>query len=102
MQGRNGDTDVENGLVDTVWEREGGTDRESSIDTYTIMCQISSLWEAAREDRELNLVLCDDLEGCGGGRGGRLKTEGTYVQLWLIRVAVWHCRAIYLQLKNIF
>ena len=93
---------MENGLVDIVGEREGGTDRESSINTYTIMCQTSSLWEAAREDRELSLVLCDDLEGGGGGRGGRLKTEGTYVQLWLIHVVVWHCKAIYLQLKNIF
>ena len=31
-------TDVENGLVDTMGEREGGTDRESSINIYTLSC----------------------------------------------------------------
>ena len=33
-------------------------------------------------------MLCDDLEGWDGSRGGRLKREGIYVQLWLIHV-VW-------------
>jgi len=34
----NGDTDIENGLVDTVREGEGGTNRESSIDIYILSC----------------------------------------------------------------
>ena len=34
----NGDTDIENGLVDTMREGEGGTNRESSIDIYTLSC----------------------------------------------------------------
>ena len=34
LQGRNGDADIENGLVDTAGEGEGGTDRENSIDIY--------------------------------------------------------------------
>ncbi|RJF75347.1 hypothetical protein D4Z77_08730, partial [Campylobacter coli] len=36
MQGRNGDTDVENGLKDTVREGESGTCGESSINIYTL------------------------------------------------------------------
>ena len=51
-------------------------------------------------------MLCDHLEGWdgGGGVGGKLKREGTYVYLWLICVVVWqkptqHCKAIILQLK---
>ena len=36
LQGRNRDIDVENGFVDTVGEGEGGTNWESSIDTYTL------------------------------------------------------------------
>ena len=38
MQRMNEDTDVENGLLDTVREGEGGTNRESSIDIYTLSC----------------------------------------------------------------
>ena len=37
MQGRNRDTDVEKRLVDTVWEAEGGTNRESSTETYILL-----------------------------------------------------------------
>ena len=36
LQGRNRDSDVENGLVDTAGEGEGGTNWESSIETYTL------------------------------------------------------------------
>ena len=36
MQGRNRDTDVENGLVDTVGKGEGGMNLESSTDIYTL------------------------------------------------------------------
>ena len=35
LQGSNRGTDIENRLVDTVGEEEGGTDGESSIKTYT-------------------------------------------------------------------
>ena len=38
MQGRNGDTDIENGLMDTAGEGEGGKNWESSIDIYTLSC----------------------------------------------------------------
>jgi len=36
LQGRNRDTEVESGLVDTVGKREGGMNLESSIDIYTL------------------------------------------------------------------
>ena len=38
LQGRNGDADVENGLVDTVWERRSGPNGKSSINRYTLLC----------------------------------------------------------------
>ena len=37
MQGRN-DADIENGLVDTVGDGEGGTNGESGIDIYKLSC----------------------------------------------------------------
>ena len=37
FQERNGDLDVENGLVVTVGKGESGTDGESNIDTYTLL-----------------------------------------------------------------
>ena len=44
MQGRNGDTDIENKLVDPVGEGESRTTGESSIDVDTPLCvkQIAS------------------------------------------------------------
>ena len=38
FQGKSGDADKENGLVNTVAEGESGTNRESSIDIYTLSC----------------------------------------------------------------
>ena len=35
LQGSNGDTDIENRLVDMVREGEGGTNGENSVETYT-------------------------------------------------------------------
>ena len=37
MQGRNGDADVENGLVDTVGEAKSGVNAESNINIYTLL-----------------------------------------------------------------
>ena len=49
------------------------------------MCKIESSWEAATEHKNLNSVLCDDLESWdGGGVGGRSKREGIYVHIQLI------------------
>ena len=46
MQGRNGDADVENGLVDTVRERKSGMNGESSIRIYTVPCVT---WRAGKK-----------------------------------------------------
>ena len=57
--------------------------------------------------RELNLVLCNNLERWDGGEGrGEVQEEGTYVYLWLIHTVVWqkstqYCKAVIPQL-NIF
>ena len=34
----NGETDIENRIVDTMEEREGGTHWERSIETYALAC----------------------------------------------------------------
>ena len=50
-------------------------------------------------------MLCEYLEGWGGvGAGGRLKTEGIYIYLWLINTVIWqkpvqHYQAIIPQFK---
>ena len=36
LQGSSGNPDIENRLVDIMWEGEGGTNWESSIETYTL------------------------------------------------------------------
>jgi len=38
LQGRNGDAGVENGFVDIVREGESGTNEESSINMYILLC----------------------------------------------------------------
>ena len=38
MQGRNRDTDIEDGYMDTERGGEGGTNWESNSDTYTLSC----------------------------------------------------------------
>ena len=45
MQGSSGDADIENRLVDTEWEGEGGMNRESSMETHTlpyVKCKIAN------------------------------------------------------------
>ena len=39
MQGRNGNADVDNKLVDTAMEGGGGTNGESSINIYALSCR---------------------------------------------------------------
>ena len=57
---------------------------------HTNTCKIDSRWEHVFWLRELNLGLCDYLEGWNGMGGGREAHEGgTYVYLWLIHVDVW-------------
>ena len=76
LQGEDGDTDVENGLVDTVGEGESGMNEGSSINIYTLS---DIRWIAGEKlHRKSSLVLCDDLVGWAGGRGGRLQRKGMH------------------------
>ena len=44
--GQPGDADIENTLVDTVGEGEGGADGESNIENVHItVCKINNQWE---------------------------------------------------------
>ena len=69
MQGSNGDTDIENRLIDTgqgLEEGEGGMYGESNIEMYITICKIDMQWEFALCLRELKLGLCNKLEGWDG------------------------------------
>ena len=60
-------------------------------------------WGTCISHRELNPVLCDNLEGWDGvGDGSEVQEGGDYVYLWLTHVALWqkpaqYCKAIILQ-----
>ena len=105
LQSSSGDTDVERRHVDTERGRRGWDEwRKQHGNIHTTACKISSQWEFSVWLRELKPVLCDNLEGWEGERGGRFRREGTFVYLWLIRADLWqkptqYCKAIILQLK---
>ena len=81
LQGRNGDTDEENGLVHTVWEGESEMNGESGINTYTLwgvrwtagekpLCSAGSpAWSSAMTWRD----------GMGEGKEARAGREGMCV-----------------------
>ena len=75
------------------------------LSSIITICKIVGQWEFAVWLRELKPRLCNNLEGWGGeGGGGRFRSEGTCVYLWLIHVDVWrkptqYCKAIILQFK---
>ena len=82
LQGRNGDIDIENRLVNTAGEGEGGINWESSMDIYTLPRVKQTASGKLLHNRETNLVLCDSPEGWDRAWvGGRLKREGIYVCL---------------------
>ena len=90
LQGSNGDTDIQNRLVDTVGEGEGGMNWENNMQTYTLpyVKQIAS-----------GNVLCDTGSSASSpsalwqprgwmGWQGRFKREGTYAYVSLTDL---HC-----------
>ena len=82
-------------------ERVGGTER-TAVTFIHHHCTIASQVEAAVQHRELSSVLGDDIDGWNERVGGRCKTRGIYVYIWLIHVAVQqkltrHCKAIIFQ-----
>ena len=62
MQDSNGDTDIENRLMD-MGRRE---ERVRCMETYIAICKIDSQWEFAVFLRELKQGLCINLEGWDG------------------------------------
>ena len=85
----NRDADIEKSLVDTLGKGEGGTNGESSTETYTLPYVKQIPNGKLLYSTELNTVLCDNLVGgMGWGVEERFKRQGTCVYLWLICV-VW-------------
>ena len=107
MQNRKRDTDVQNRLLDSVGEGEGGMFRESSIETCILsrVKQITSpgwMHETSARGWCTGKTQRDRVEReVGGGIGW-----GTHVNPWLIHVNVWqkplqYCKVISLQLIKI-
>ena len=89
MQGRNGEADVENGLVDTVGQGKSRRNRESSINVYTL----SGLKWIAGEKllcTTMNPIWCSVMTSRVGKGERREGKEGVDVcTLRLIFIAVW-------------
>ena len=71
LQGKNGDTDLENGRVDTSGEAESETNWESGMDKCALHVDNRHVGGVAGGHKDQP---CDDLEGWG--RGGREVHEG--------------------------
>ena len=106
LQGSNGDTDIQNRLVDTVGEGEGGMNWEQYGNIYITICKTASQWKFAVWRRELKSGALWQHRGLGwdGRWDGDSRGRGTYVYLWLIHVDIrqkptQYCKAIIFQLK---
>ena len=78
MQNRIRDTDVQNSLLDSVGEGEGGMFQENSIETY-ILSRVKQITRLDAWDKHLDLVHWEDLEGSGGEGGGRGDRDGEHM-----------------------
>ena len=59
------------------------------METYTTICKIDGQRNFPVYLRKLKQRLCINPEGCMGREmGGRFKSEGAYVYLWLIHVEI--------------
>ena len=77
LQGKNGDTDLENGCVDTSGEADSETNWESGMDKCALHVDNRHVGDVAGGHKD---QLCDDLEGWGRGwEGGSWGREGIYV-----------------------
>ena len=101
MQNRKRETDVQNRLLDSVGEGEGGMFRENSMYIIHSETDHQPRWDAW--DKCSGLVHWEDPEEWGGEGGGRGDQDGEYM---LIHVNVWQnplqcCEVISLQLIKI-
>ena len=71
MQGKNRDSDIENGLVDTVGEGERGVNGESSVDIYILPCVKQIAGEKLLYNTGSPALHSNDLEGWDWGVRGR-------------------------------
>ena len=86
--GNNGETDMENILID-MGRGEDETYGKGNMETYITICEIDNQEEFAVCLRKLKQGLCINLGvGLGWEMGGRFNREGIYVHLWLIHVEV--------------
>ena len=90
MQNRKRDTDVQNRLMDSVGEGEGGMFRENNIET----CILSRVKQILAQAGCMRQVLGPGALGRPRGMGWRGRWEGgsgwgTHVNPWLIHVNVW-------------
>ena len=106
LQGSNGDADIENRLLDTVGEGEGGTNGKSSIGTYTLpYATLDSQGEFAAWRREVKSGAQWQPRRVGRGGKQQLQEGGDiYIYLWLIHADTWqkptqYCKATVLQFK---
>ena len=88
-RGSSGDTDLENRLVEAVWEGESGTSWQSSIETYALpdVKQITSQ-NLLYEPESSNSVPCENLERWDRvGYGGCFWGSGhVYTYGWLMLI----------------
>ena len=98
MQGSKRDTDINNRLLDSVGEGEGGVIWENSIETYILsyVQQIASPG-SLHETGCSGLVHWDDPEGWDGEGGGRgvQDVEHMYTHGWVMSVyGENHCNIV--------
>ena len=82
MQNRKGDTDVQNRLLDSVGEGEGGMFWENSIE-ISILPRVKQItrpgWMHETRDTCSGLVHWEDPEGWDGEGGGRGDRDGEHM-----------------------
>ena len=77
MQNRKRDTDVQNRLLDSVGEGEGGMFRKNSMYIIYSETDHQPRWDAW--DQCSGLVHWEDPEESGGKGGGRVDRDGEYM-----------------------
>ena len=90
MQNRKRDTDIQNRLLDSVGEGEGGMLRENSIET-SILLRVKQITSPGWMHETSAQGWCTG-KTQRDGWGGRQEGEsgcGTHVNPWLIHVNVW-------------
>ena len=79
MQNRKRDSDVQNRLLDSVGEGEGGMFRENSIDKYTIKGETDHQPRLDAWEKCSGLVHWEDPEGWDGEGGGKGDRDGEHM-----------------------